>query len=73
MLTWALFVTSFARVAKKRVFLDCSTWLEAGLKVHIIAVRALPPSECCSMRVNLESLYGICPLLFPTLQTTISY
>lgn len=59
MLTWALFVTSFARVAKKRVFLDWSTWLEAGLRVHMIAVRALPPNECCNMRVSLESLYGI--------------
>ncbi|KAJ0668480.1 hypothetical protein HanPI659440_Chr17g0689841 [Helianthus annuus] len=40
-----------ARVAKKRVFLDCSTWLEAGLRVQIMAVRALPPNECCSIRL----------------------
>lgn len=56
MFTWALFVTSFARVAKYRVFRDCSTWLIAGLKVHMMAVRAFPPSECCNMRVSLESL-----------------
>lgn len=55
MLTWALFVTSFARVAKKRVFRDCSKWLKAGLKVHMMAVRAFPPRECCNMRVNFES------------------
>jgi hypothetical protein len=56
MFTWALFVTSFARVAKKRVFRDCSTWLSAGLRVHMMAVRAFPPSECCNMRVSFESL-----------------
>lgn len=55
MLTWALFVTSFARVAKKRVFRDCSKWLKAGLKVQMMAVRAFPPRECCNMRVNFES------------------
>lgn len=28
--------------------------------VVIIAVLQLPPSESCSILVNLESLYGIC-------------
>ena len=69
MFTWALLVTSFALVAKERVFLVCSTWLKAGLMVHMIAVRAFPPSEFCSMRVSFESLYGMWPLLFPPLHT----
>ena len=54
--TWALFVTSFALVANERVFRDCSTWLKAGLIVHIIAVRAFPPSEGCNILVSFESL-----------------
>lgn len=69
MFTWALLVTSFALVAKERVFLVCSTWLKAGLMVHKIAVRAFPPSEFCSIRVSFESLYGMWPLLFPPLHT----
>lgn len=56
MFTWALFVTSFALVANESVFLVCSTWLKAGLMVHIIAVRAFPPSEDCNIRVSFESL-----------------
>lgn len=55
-LTCALVVTCFAQQAKRRVFLVCSTWLRAGLKVQIMAVLELPPKEGCSMRVNLESL-----------------
>lgn len=56
MLTWAVFVTSLAQVAKCRVFRDCSTWLCAGLMVHIIAVLAFPPRESCRIRVSFESL-----------------
>lgn len=56
MFTWALFVTSFALVANERVFRDCSTWLKAGLIVHMIAVRAFPPSEVCNILVSFESL-----------------
>lgn len=29
----------------------------------MMAVLALPPKEFCSMRVSLESLYGMCPFL----------
>jgi len=35
--------------------------------VHIIAVRAFPPSEDCKIRVNFESRYGMWPR-FPPLQ-----
>lgn len=62
-LTWALVLTCLAQLAKRSVFLDCSTWLRAGLMVQIIAVLALPPKEFCSMRVSLEFLYGTCPFL----------
>lgn len=55
MFTWAVYVTSFALVANKRVFLDCSTWLKAGLIVQIIAVRAFPPSDVCNILVSFES------------------
>lgn len=54
-LTCAFVLTSFAQVANKRVFLDCSTWLRAGLKVQMIAVLALPPKDGWSIRVSLES------------------
>ena len=62
-LTCALVTTSFAQVANKRVFLDCSIWLLAGLIVQMMAVLALPPNDGCSMRVSFESLYGMCPFL----------
>lgn len=65
-----MFITSLALVANERVFLDCSTWLKAGLMVHIIAVRAFPPSEGCNMRVSFESLYGMWPFFLPALQQT---
>nr|GLL48814.1 hypothetical protein Itr_chr15CG03340 [Ipomoea trifida] len=55
-LTRALVATCLAHVANKRVFLDCSTWVCAGLIVQMMAVLALPPNECCRMRVSLESL-----------------
>lgn len=69
MFTRAVLVTSFALVANESVFRVCSTWLKAGLMVHIIAVRAFPPSEGCNIRVSFESLYGMWPFLFPPLQT----
>lgn len=56
MLTFAVFVTSFAQVAKNRVFLDCSTCVRAGLIVQMIAVLAFPPKESCKIRVSFESL-----------------
>lgn len=56
MLTLAVFVTSFAQVAKNRVFLDCSTCVRAGLIVQMIAVLAFPPKESCKIRVSFESL-----------------
>lgn len=65
--TCALVWTCLAQFAKWSVFLDCSTWVWAGLMVQIIAVLALPPKEVCSMRVSFESLYGICPLFPPLL------
>lgn len=68
MFTCALLVTSFALVANESVFLVCSTWLKAGLMVHIIAVRAFPPSDDCKIRVSFESLYGTWALLLPPLQ-----
>jgi hypothetical protein len=49
-------VTSFAQVAKNRVFLDCSTCVRAGLIVQMIAVLAFPPKESCKIRVSFESL-----------------
>ena len=55
-LTCAFVVTSFAQQANKRVFLDCSTWLRAGLNVQMMAVLALPPNAGCNNRVSLESL-----------------
>jgi hypothetical protein len=55
-LTFAVFVTSFAQVAKNRVFLDCSTCARAGLIVQMIAVLAFPPKESCKIRVSFESL-----------------
>lgn len=58
-LTLVVLVTSFALVANDSVLRDCSTWLNAGLKVHIIAVLAFPPSEDCNIRVSFDSLYGI--------------
>jgi hypothetical protein len=69
MLMWAVLVTSLARVAKESVLRDCSTWLWAGLIVQIMAVLALPPSECCKIRVSFESLYGMCApfVLLPAL------
>lgn len=70
--TWALVTTSLAQLAKKSVFLDCSTWIWAGLMVHMMAVLALPPKEDCNIRVNFESLNGICPFL-PLLHPTRSY
>lgn len=30
----------------------------------IIVVKAFPPMESCSIRVSLESRYGICPRAF---------
>ena len=66
--TFAVFVTSFAQVAKNRVFLDCSTCVRAGLIVHMIAVLAFPPKESCKIRVSFESLQGMCPLRFSELQ-----
>lgn len=62
-LTCALVVTSLAQLANKSVFLDCSTWLRAGLMVQMMAVLALPPKEDCNIRVSFESLKGICPFL----------
>ena len=60
-LTCALVATSLAQQANRRVFLDCSTWLLAGLMVQIMAVLAFPPREDCNIRVSLESLYGTWP------------
>lgn len=68
MFIFAVLVTSLALVANESVFLVCSTWLKAGLMVHIMAVRAFPPSEDCSIRVSFESLYGMWPHLFTPLQ-----
>lgn len=66
--TRAVLTTSFALVANDSVFLVCSTWLKDGLTVHIIAVRAFPPSEDCNIRVSFESLYGMWPCI-PQLQS----
>lgn len=65
-LTCALVLTCLAQLAKRRVFLDCSTWLCAGLMVQIMAVLAFPPREFCNIRVSFESLNGTCPF-FPLL------
>lgn len=62
-LTCALVVTSLAQLAKRSVFLDCSTWIRAGLMVQMMAVLAFPPKEDCNIRVSFESLKGICPFL----------
>ena len=56
MFIWARLVISFAQDAKNSVFRVCSTCLCDGLIVQIIAVRALPPSEYCKIRVSFESL-----------------
>ena len=55
-LTCAFVTTSFAQVANRRVFLDCSIWVWAGLIVQIMVVLALPPREDCNIRVSFESL-----------------
>lgn len=62
-LTCALMATCFAQLANRRVFRDCSMWLRAGLIVQMMAVLAFPPKKGCSMRVSLESRYGIWPVL----------
>ena len=67
-LTFAVFVTSLAHVAKNKVFLDCSTCVRAGLMVQMMAVLAFPPKESCKIRVSFESRYGMCPLFFSELQ-----
>jgi hypothetical protein len=55
-LTRALVTTSLAQLAKSSVLRVCSTWVCAGLIVHIMAVLAFPPSAGWSILVSLESL-----------------
>lgn len=48
---------------KSRVLLVSLSLNEAGEQQMTIVVLALPPSDSCRIRVNLESLYGIWDLL----------
>eukprot|EP00162_Nutomonas_longa_P014087 comp21826_c0_seq1/m.49189 comp21826_c0_seq1/g.49189 ORF comp21826_c0_seq1/g.49189 comp21826_c0_seq1/m.49189 type:complete len:328 (-) comp21826_c0_seq1:586-1569(-) len=62
-LTTGLFLTFFARVAKRRVEMDSSPCWKCGVMLQITAVREFPPSEGCSSLVRLESLKGTWPPL----------
>mmetsp|Transcript_21654 Transcript_21654/g.56433 ORF Transcript_21654/g.56433 Transcript_21654/m.56433 type:complete len:205 (-) Transcript_21654:1070-1684(-) len=58
-------VTRLACCAKLMVDRVLSSWPSEGEMVQIMAVRVLPPSAGCSMRVNLESRKRMCfPLVF---------
>jgi hypothetical protein len=55
-LTWALFNTAFALLAKRRVDNERLVWSRLGLIAHITEVREFPPSADLKIRVNLLSL-----------------
>ena len=58
LLTFGLFLIAFARMPNLRVEMVSASLNADGEQVIIRAVLALPPSESCSTRVSLESLYG---------------
>ncbi|KAK6922531.1 Glycoside hydrolase, family 19, catalytic [Dillenia turbinata] len=49
-LTRALGDASFPQLADKSMFLNCLTWLHAGLSIQMMAVLAFPPNDDCNMQ-----------------------
>lgn len=56
---------------KSSVLLVSLSLNEAGEQQMTMVVLALPPSDSCKIRVNFESLYGMCDL-FPSANAEIT-
>ena len=64
LLTMDLFLTFLAQFANLRV--SSVSYSSAGVTAHMMAVLALSLSDGFKIRVNLESWYGIWPLVLPS-------
>mmetsp|Transcript_5045 Transcript_5045/g.15301 ORF Transcript_5045/g.15301 Transcript_5045/m.15301 type:complete len:219 (-) Transcript_5045:647-1303(-) len=71
-LIFGLFLMFFARLAYLRVESVSSKFMSAGPTLAIMRVLVFPPKESCSIRVSLESLYGMCPP-FPSTRALITF
>jgi hypothetical protein len=58
--TRAEFLMDLARIPKRRVPNVSASLYEEGEQLMMRVVLELPPRDSCRIRVNLESLYGMC-------------